>query len=68
MRQSKGFGFIETLLLIFIILKVTDVITIGWLWVFSPLWIPFTVLVAMMFAVVVIMCILLLFVEDNDGR
>ena len=68
MRQSKGFGFIETLLLIFIILKVTDVITIGWLWVFSPLWIPFAVLVAMIFAGVVIMCILLLFVEDNDGR
>jgi len=36
-------GFILLLTLVFIILKLTNVISWSWLWVFSPIWISFLV-------------------------
>ena len=35
-----GLSFTQILTLIFIVLKLTNCITWGWLWVLSPLWIP----------------------------
>lgn len=35
-----GLSFTQILILIFIVLKLTNCITWGWLWVLSPLWIP----------------------------
>lgn len=44
MKKEKhsliGLSFTQILILIFIVLKLTDCITWGWLWVLSPLWIP----------------------------
>lgn len=33
-------GTLETLLLIFIVLKLTDLIDWSWVWVLAPFWIP----------------------------
>ena len=38
-KSSGGIGLAGTLTIIFIILKLTEVITWSWLWVLSPLWI-----------------------------
>lgn len=38
-----GGGFFTTLGLVFIVLKLLDIITWSWLWVLSPFWIPFVI-------------------------
>jgi len=52
-HNSGGIGFPAVLFIVFLILKLTKVITWSWWWVSAPLWIPailagvFIVLVAM---------------------
>jgi len=41
--SSGGIGFFGALTIVFIILKLTDVIGWSWWWVLSPLWIPWLV-------------------------
>ena len=43
--QTGGIGFFSLLALIFITLKLVGVIEWSWLWVLSPIWLPFTVVV-----------------------
>ena len=38
-----GGNFFTTLGLVFIVLKLLDIITWSWLWVLSPFWIPFII-------------------------
>ena len=38
-KRSKSMGLCGSLVTLFIILKITDVISWSWLWVFSPIWI-----------------------------
>ena len=45
MRKS-GMGFLSTLGLIFIILKLVDVITWSWWWVLAPFWVMPALLLA----------------------
>jgi hypothetical protein len=40
------------LLLIFIVLKLSGIITWSWLWVLSPLWIPFALSFSIIFTIV----------------
>lgn len=56
-RQTTtgGIGFTGLLTLIFITLKLTDVITWSWVWVLSPLWIPAVIVVAI--AVLIILAV-----------
>ena len=51
-------GFLSTLTLIFITLKLTSVIAWSWWWVLSPLWLPFA---AVIFLWVVAVCIKVIF-------
>ena len=37
---SSGMGFVSTLTLIFIVLKLTGALSWPWLWVLGPLWMP----------------------------
>ena len=39
-RKSAGIYFTDLLLVAFIVLKLTGVISWSWWWVFAPLWIP----------------------------
>ena len=38
--DMQGIGFVGILAIVFIVLKLTDVIAWSWWWVISPLWIP----------------------------
>lgn len=40
-KSSSGIGFLGLLALVFITLKLCNVITWSWWWVLSPLWGPF---------------------------
>ena len=44
-KRSKGMGLVSTLVTLFIILKLTKVISWSWLWVFSPIWITIIAIV-----------------------
>lgn len=41
-----GIGFTGLLTIVFIVLKLTNVINWSWLWVLSPLWIEFALVIA----------------------
>ena len=41
--KQGGISFCGLLTIVFIVLKLTDVITWSWIWVLAPLWIPFAV-------------------------
>jgi hypothetical protein len=47
-------GFTGLLTLLFIALKLTNVITWSWWWVLSPIWIPF----AIMFVLIIVISML----------
>ena len=42
-KTTGGIGFFGALTLIFIVLKLCNVINWSWLWVLSPLWLPFSI-------------------------
>lgn len=56
--QSGGLGFLGTLTLIFITLKLIGTVTWSWWWVLSPIWIPLAVWMA--FAVLALLIVALL--------
>lgn len=41
--KSGGIGFCELLIILFIALKLTNVITWSWWWVLAPMWTPFAI-------------------------
>ena len=47
-QSSGGIGFFGLLAVLFIGLKLTNYITWSWLWVLSPLWIPLSVVGAVL--------------------
>lgn len=51
--STGGVGFTGLLAIAFIVLKITGYITWSWWWVLAPLWIPFSVAVAILLVVLV---------------
>lgn len=45
-QSSGGIGFCGLLAILFIALKLTGYITWSWLWVLSPIWLPFAIVLA----------------------
>ncbi len=43
--QNSGIGFNGLLLIVFIVLKLSNIINWSWWWVLSPIWISMTLLV-----------------------
>ena len=43
-NTHRGIGSIDLLTIVFIVLKLTKVITWSWWWVLSPMWIAFSLL------------------------
>lgn len=43
--QNSGIGFNGLLLIVFIVLKLSNIIKWSWWWVLSPIWISMTLLV-----------------------
>lgn len=50
-NNSGGIGFLGALGIAFIVLKLVGVIAWSWLWVLAPLWIPWAVVLAILFIV-----------------
>ena len=51
-NATGGIGFTGLLAIVFITLKLTDVIAWSWLWVLSPIWIPLVLVALIMFGIV----------------
>ena len=45
--SSSGVGFLGLLTLLFIALKLCNIIDWSWWWVLSPLWIPFALVIVL---------------------
>lgn len=56
---NGGIGFLGALTILFIALKLTNVIDWSWWWVLSPIWIP----VAVVLGIIAIVAIVALFVK-----
>lgn len=57
MSSSTSAGSItlfDVLTVVFVVLKLTDVIDWSWWWVFSPLWIPLAILVGIIVGIIVL--------------
>ncbi|MBT6051167.1 MAG: hypothetical protein HOG49_30575, partial [Candidatus Scalindua sp.] len=50
---SGGMGLGSVLFIVFLVLKLCDVITWSWWWVTAPLWIPFAIMIAIFVVVLV---------------
>ena len=44
--SSGGIGFVGLLTIVFLVLKLTNVIAWSWWWIFSPIWITILIVVA----------------------
>lgn len=53
MKKSEGIGIASVLTLIFVVLKLTELIDWSWVWVLSPIWIP-SLLWAISFTIILI--------------
>lgn len=53
-KECRDLGFIELLTLLFVGLKLTGVIKWSWLWVLSPIWISFLLVLVIAAVIVVI--------------
>ena len=51
--ESKGMGLDIVLTIVFLILKLCDVITWSWVWVFSPIWITWGILILLIITVAI---------------
>lgn len=54
-KTTGGIGFFGALTLIFIALKLCNVINWSWLWVLSPLWLPFSIVLVCLVIVLIIL-------------
>ena len=54
-KTTGGIGFFGALALIFIALKLCNVINWSWLWVLSPLWLPFSIVLVCLVIVLIIL-------------
>lgn len=61
--SSGGLGFGTTLFLVFLVLKLTDVIDWSWWWVTAPLWIPISI-----FILFVIIVFIIAFIKKKNKK
>lgn len=59
---------IPLLTVAFVVLKLTEVIAWSWLWVLSPLWIPFVLFIALALIVLVVAVIVAIVRKPRDRR
>jgi hypothetical protein len=50
---SGGMGLGSVLFIVFLVLKLTEVIAWSWWWVTAPLWIPFAIMIVIFVVVLV---------------
>ena len=47
-KTSTSIGLTTPIFLIFLVLKLTNLIDWSWMWIISPLWLPITVILAVL--------------------
>jgi len=52
--SSSGIGFVGLLTIVFIVLKLVNVIAWSWFWVLSPMWIGFIIFILIIILLVVL--------------
>ena len=52
MKESNNNHFVELLIVLLIVLKITGRVSISWLWVFAPLWIPAISIIVLLFVTI----------------
>ena len=52
--NNSGIGFCGLLTIVFITLKLLEIITWSWVWVLAPLWITFSIFIVLIFIVAII--------------
>ena len=50
----RGLGFFDALALVFIVLKLTGVISWSWWWVLAPIWMPLVIILAILIILLLI--------------
>ena len=65
MEKVSGIGFSGLLTLIFIVLKLTHVITWAWIWIISPIWISAIFVIAVLIIIFIIAIIKLLTIKKK---
>ena len=55
--RSGGIGFCGVLTIVFIVLKLTNVISWSWIWVLSPLWISVAIFILVMIIMLAVITI-----------
>jgi hypothetical protein len=58
-NASRGMGLGSVLFIVFLVLKLCDVITWSWWWVTCPLWAPFIIIPAIFLGIFVIGAIII---------
>jgi len=69
--NKNGISAIGLLIVLLIILKLTGNITISWWWVFSPIWIPWVIVLGLMAIILIgglIIGVIILIMEAYDSR
>ena len=61
---SSGIGFTGVLTIVFIVLKLTGVISWSWWWVLSPIWIPWVLVIV----IAVILATITAFKQKENSR
>ena len=56
-RDTGGVGFLGLLTLLFIGLKLTGYITWSWIWVLAPLWVPISITLLLLSAVILLVAL-----------
>lgn len=50
-NSKASFGFLDALLIVFIVLKLCGVINWSWWWVLSPIWLPLAIILVIAFVI-----------------
>jgi hypothetical protein len=66
--QNNHIGFFGLLTIVLLLLKVFGKISIGWIWVFAPLWVPFGLLLGFLMLVFVIAVLVQVFDASQDRK
>lgn len=65
-EYSGGIGFCGLLTILFIALKLTNVITWSWWWVLAPLWIPTAIALAILLVIAIVSLISICFLARRN--
>lgn len=66
-KSGNGLSLTAVLLIVFLVLKLTNNINWPWYWVLSPIWLPFALVIGLIFIAFLIIVIAIIFgasIED----